>query len=182
MQCPRCGNEWDATKGACTRCGFIIRTNSLAGSLPALQNSLQRNNQQAGGLSSSRLQSGGVPPRKQLPGGATTRVSPGFPRGIPTGPVYQQDATLGSNTSLAAPGGTFGRPAFEKNTLRKIPAGGQQSMPQPGLSRTEPLRSGVRTPPQSPLNRSTQHQQQACRRHQRLLQAPLQSPPNRMPP
>jgi len=159
MQCPRCGNEWDATKGACTRCGFIIRTTSVSGSLPPLQNSLQRNNQQAGGLSSSRLQSGGVPPMKQPSGGATTPVSPGFPRSIPPGPVHQQDATLGSNTSLAAPGGTFSRPAFEKNTLRKIPAGGEQSMPQPGLSRTEPLRGGVHTPPPSPLNRSTEYQQ-----------------------
>jgi Protein kinase domain len=182
MQCPRCGNEWDATKGACTRCGFIIRTTSVSGSLPPLQNSLQRNNQQAGGLSSSRLQSGGVPPMKQPSGGATTPVSPGFPRSIPPGPVHQQDATLGSNTSLAAPGGTFSRPAFEKNTLRKIPAGGEQSMPQPGLSRTEPLRGGVHTPPPSPLNRSTEYQQQDFRRQQMQVQAPSRPRTNVFPP
>lgn len=25
MKCPRCGNEWDANKGLCTVCGFVIR-------------------------------------------------------------------------------------------------------------------------------------------------------------
>src|SRR5258708_10120427 len=182
MQCPRCGNEWDATKGACTRCGFIMCKTSVSGSLQPLQNSLQRNNQQAGGLSSSRLQSGGVPPMKQPPGGATTPASPGFPRSIPPGPVHQQDATFGSNTSLAAPGGTFSRPAFEKNTLRKIPAGGEQSMPQPGPSRTEPLRGGVHDPPAAPLNRSTEYQQQDFRRQQMQVQAPSRPRTNVFPP
>ncbi len=32
MICPRCGNEWDATKGACTRCGFVVRTAGQSGS------------------------------------------------------------------------------------------------------------------------------------------------------
>lgn len=55
-------------------------------------------------------------------------------------------------------------------------------MPQPGLSRTEPLRGGMRTPPPSPLNRSTEYQQQDFRRQQMQVQAPLQPRTNVFPP
>src|SRR5260370_21004518 len=55
-------------------------------------------------------------------------------------------------------------------------------MPQPGLSRTERLRGGVRTQPQSPLNRSTEYQQQDFRRQQMQVQAPLQTRTNVFPP
>ncbi|HKF39222.1 MAG TPA: protein kinase, partial [Ktedonobacteraceae bacterium] len=112
----------------------------------------------------------------------TTPVTPGVPRSTPAGPVDQQVATFGSNTFLAAPDGTFGRSAFEKNILRKVPAGEEQSMPQPGLSRTEPLRGGLHTPPPPPLNRSTEYQQQDFRRRQMQAQAPSQPRTNGFPP
>ncbi|WP_376796657.1 protein kinase [Thermogemmatispora sp.] len=35
MICPRCGNEWDASKGPCTRCGLVIRLPGLAGGTSA---------------------------------------------------------------------------------------------------------------------------------------------------
>src|SRR2546426_3865795 len=31
MICPRCGNEWDATKSPCTRCGLAIRLSNYPG-------------------------------------------------------------------------------------------------------------------------------------------------------
>jgi serine/threonine protein kinase len=43
MICPRCGNEWDATKGACTRCGFLIHTADQFGSFPRFPNSPEKN-------------------------------------------------------------------------------------------------------------------------------------------
>ena len=57
MICPRCGNEWDASKSPCTRCGLVIRMpsqpgplgpttrhiNSRApGSIPGFEHNLQR--------------------------------------------------------------------------------------------------------------------------------------------
>ena len=55
-------------------------------------------------------------------------------------------------------------------------------MPQPGLSRTEPLRGGMHTPPPSPLNRSTEYQQQDFRRQQMQVQAPSRPRTNVFPP
>ena len=44
MICPRCGNEWDANKSPCTRCGLVIRMPGQSGSpgrtsVPPSQNS-----------------------------------------------------------------------------------------------------------------------------------------------
>jgi serine/threonine protein kinase len=43
MICPRCGNQWDAMKGACTRCGLVIPMADQFGSLPRFPNSREKN-------------------------------------------------------------------------------------------------------------------------------------------
>src|SRR5215469_4508699 len=80
MKCPRCGNEWDASKGACTRCGFVFSmTGQPKGPGVSSTNPYQRRNVQPGGLPVEKQQSGdllnprqqsstGLPPVKQQPG------------------------------------------------------------------------------------------------------------------
>jgi len=166
MLCPRCGNEWDATKGSCTHCGFIIRTANPSGPLPRLHNSPQRGNQQSGRLSGP----------KQQAGGPTTPAPPGFPRTTrpaPPGPMPQQDSTFGSNQPPSASSGALTKPAFEKNALRKNSTSEEHGLPQTRAPRTDSLsfKSSVRTPP--PFNRTTDQQQQDVR----FQQTPAQTPP-----
>ena len=86
MICPRCGNEWDANKSPCTRCGLVIRMPGQSGPLGyAASPSMQKNSsQQSGDLSKLRSQSGG--PSGDLSSPATrsqplssSRMSTGIP-------------------------------------------------------------------------------------------------------
>ncbi len=181
MICPRCGNEWDATKGACNRCGFVVRTAGQSGSFPNLPNTYQRNSQQSGGLSSPKQQSGGIPPVKQQPGGLTTPAHPGFPRTVrptPLTPVPPQGSIYGSANSPSGSDGTFAKPAFEKIPLRGVPQGTQQT----GMRGADSLsfRNGIQgTSPTFPANRSTGYPQQDMRHPQALMQP--QSPMRQYP-
>jgi Protein tyrosine and serine/threonine kinase len=42
MICPRCGNEWDASKSPCTNCGLVIRLPNQSGSLRRTSSTPQR--------------------------------------------------------------------------------------------------------------------------------------------
>ena len=60
MICPRCGNEWDASKSPCTRCGLVIRVPGQSGPLGRTASSPQNSGpQQSGGIQSLRPQSSG---------------------------------------------------------------------------------------------------------------------------
>ncbi|HZU70067.1 MAG TPA: protein kinase [Ktedonobacteraceae bacterium] len=62
MKCPRCGNELDATKGACASCGYVIRlTGQSGGSAWPAPHSFQHGNPQPGVLSGERQISGDSP-------------------------------------------------------------------------------------------------------------------------
>ena len=68
MICPRCGNEWDASKSPCTRCGLVIRVPGQSGSGPLGRTStpLPKSNfppQQSGGTYGSQ-------PVRQQPSGS----------------------------------------------------------------------------------------------------------------
>ena len=170
MLCPRCGNEWDPTKGACMRCGFVIRTTGNSGSLPVFPNSSQKSNPPPEGFSSTRQQSGGLPRGRQQPGGFPTPLPPGVPHTVPSPPstsLPPQNSPFGSNESPLTPDGAFPKPAaFEKQTLRKMPPGREQGMQQAGGAATpESFKTGVRNTPQPP-NRSTDHLQQDLGRPQ----------------
>src|SRR6266496_5030817 len=171
MICPRCGNEWDATKGACTRCGFVVRTAGQSGSFPNQSNASQRSSQQSGGLSNPKQQSGGL----------TIPVQPGFPvAGRPITPVPTQSPNYGFTNSPSRPGRTFPKPTFEKNVLRGVP----QSTQQTGMGGTNFLAytngaQGQGSLPAYPANRSTNYPQQDLRRSQTPVQP--QSPMRQYP-
>jgi hypothetical protein len=86
MICPRCGNEWDANKSPCTRCGLVIRLPGQSGPLgQAASSSMQKNSsQQSGDLSKLRSPSGGPsgdlssPTTRSQPI-SSSRVSTGLP-------------------------------------------------------------------------------------------------------
>ncbi|MEO8952930.1 MAG: protein kinase [Ktedonobacteraceae bacterium] len=60
MICPRCGNEWDASKSPCTRCGLAMRVQGQSGPLGRTASPPQNSgSQQSGGLQSLRPQSSG---------------------------------------------------------------------------------------------------------------------------
>ena len=166
MKCPRCGNEWDATKGACTRCGFVIRTAGQSGASSRYPNSPQGSSQKSGGLSSARPQSGGMSSVLSQSGGLSAPVPPGFPRTIrptPSTPVPPGGSSFGSNMPSTFSDGVLSKPAFEKNTRRNIPAGREQGTLQTGMPGTDTLslRDGVRrTPSTFPASRSADYLQQ----------------------
>ena len=76
MICPRCGDEWDANKSPCTRCGLVIRMPGQSGPLGrAASSPMQKNisqppnfgqtSTQVAGPSTDALASRNVPPRPQ---------------------------------------------------------------------------------------------------------------------
>src|SRR5436190_11902719 len=122
MICPRCGNEWDSTKGACTRCGFVVRTAGQSGFFPNQSNTPQRSSQQSGGLSNSQQQSGGMMSVKQQSGGLRAPVQPGFPvTGRPITPAPTQSSNYGLMNPPSQLDRTSPKPTFEKNVLRGVP-------------------------------------------------------------
>jgi serine/threonine protein kinase len=167
MICPRCGNEWDATKGACARCGFVVRTAGQSGSFPNQPNAPQKSSQQSGGLSNPNQQAAGMTSVKQQSGGLTAPVQPGFPvAGRPITPVPTQ-----STNSPSPLDRTFPKPTFEKNVLSGVP----QSTQQAGMGGTNSLaytngEQGHGFSPAYPANRSMNYPQQDMRR----LQTPVQ--------
>ena len=171
MICPRCGNEWDATKGTCTHCGFVVRTAGQSGSFPNQPKAPQRSSQQSGGLSNPKQQSGGFP----------VPVQPGFPvAGRPITPVPTQSPNYGFTNSPSRPGRTFPKPTFEKNVLRGVP----QSTQQTGMGGTNSLAytngaQGQGSLPAYPANRSMNYPQQDLRRSQTPVQP--QSPMRQYP-
>ncbi len=181
MICPRCGNEWDATKGACTRCGFVVRTAGQSGSFPNQPNASQRSSQQSGGLSNPKQQSGGMTSVKHQSGGLTVPVQPGFPvAGWPITPDPTQSPNYGFTNSPSRPGRTFPKPTFEKNVLRGVP----QSTQQTGMGGTNSLAytngaQGQGSLPAYPANRSMNYPQQDLRRSQKSVQP--QSPMRQYP-
>lgn len=60
MICPRCGNEWDASKSPCTRCGLAIRVPGQSGPLERSASPPQNSgSQQSNGIQSLRPRSSG---------------------------------------------------------------------------------------------------------------------------
>src|SRR6266480_4863613 len=171
MICPRCGNEWDATKGACTRCGFVVRTAGQSGSFPNQPNAPQRSSQQSGGLSNPKQQSGGL----------TVPVQPGFPvAGRPITPVPTQSPNYGFTNTPSPLDRTYPKPALEKNVLRGMPQSTQQA--GMGSADSSSYTNGAQGQGFSstyPANRSMGYPQQDMRRSQTPLQP--QSPMRQYP-
>ncbi len=169
MICPRCGNEWDATRSACNRCGFVVRTAGQSGSFP---NTYQRSGQQSGGSSSIKLQSGVLPQVKQQSGGLKVPAQPGFPytvRPTPLTPLPPQGSSYGSANSPSGSDRNFATTAYEKNPSR----GASQGTQQPGQRGADSLSyiNGIQgSSPTFPANRSTAYPRQDMRRPQTAMQ------------
>ncbi len=169
MICPRCGNEWDAMKGTCTRCGFIVRTAGQSGSFPNQSKAPRRSNQISGGLSNpAKQQLNGMTPVKQQSGGLMIPRQSGFPiAGRPITPFPTQSSNNGFPNSSPPLDKTFPKPTFEKNVLKGIP----QATPQTGVRITDSLPytnspHGHGSSPNYPVNRSSGYLQQDARRSQ----------------
>jgi serine/threonine protein kinase len=163
MKCPRCGNEWDATKGACTRCGFVARTVGQSGSFPNLSDASQRNSQQSGGLSNSKQQSGGIQTVKQQSGGLAFPVQPtipanGRPRPMtPVPPQGMQQAGINGTDTVAVKNGTQGQGSSPTYPVHRPMGYPQQNMRRPQTP-VQP-QSLVRRSSSGPLDRNTPLQQ-----------------------
>ncbi|MFL5624461.1 MAG: protein kinase domain-containing protein, partial [Ktedonobacteraceae bacterium] len=154
MICPRCGNEWDATKSPCTRCGLVIRVPNQGGpserTTPPPTSQQQTTSQQFGGASSSRPLSGdlsgALPTNNPNAAGPawSSRTSANAPRffNSPTVPT-----TEGPRSSNSLPGFGDNR-ASGRSPSRPLPGPGQAPM-QTGVPRTEGLNTqGVPPRPQ----------------------------------
>ena len=155
MKCPRCDNEWDASKGACTRCGFVFRmTGQPKGPAMSSANPYQRGNVQSGGLSAEKQQSsdlsnpwqqstGGLPPVKQQSGdllnprqqggglSSARRQSGGLPASQqqpdPLTPINQPLGGAFPTQQQSGPLPSFKQHFGEMPTSRQQPGGRQQS-------------------------------------------------------
>jgi Protein kinase domain len=86
MICPRCGNEWDVSKGPCSRCGLAIRMPGQTKSAPSSPLPLQKGTGLTNGLSLSRQPSGGLP----------SALPPIASQPAPTVPISQRGPTSSS--------------------------------------------------------------------------------------
>jgi hypothetical protein len=89
MICPRCGNEWEANKGPCTRCGLVLRMSGQSSGTSGRTSPPPQNTypypQQTGNGSSIRPQSPNAPLRgSQTP---NTQQSRDFPLTSKTPPL-----------------------------------------------------------------------------------------------
>ena len=173
MICPRCGNEWDATRGPCTHCGFVVRTAGQSGSFPNLPNTPQGSSQPSGVLSNpTKQQSNGMTSVKQQSGGLTAPGQPGFSvTGRPITPVPTQSSNYGFTNSPSPLDRAFPKPAFEKNALKGMTPSTQQS----GMSSSDSLSNtngaqGQGSSPTYTANRSMGYPQQDMRRSQTSVQ------------
>ena len=144
MLCPRCGDEWDATKSSCSSCGFTVRTSNPSGSAANFSTPPQRGNvspgrvpgfnqQQSGSMPKLKRKPGNPPPMGQqsgnMPvvraqsGGLSSQALPNTPRPMhstPLSPTFPQHlSNQYANFPTSSTDMTV-RPAFEKNVLRKV--------------------------------------------------------------
>jgi serine/threonine protein kinase len=183
MICPRCGNEWDATKGACTRCGFIVRTAGQSKAFPNQPNIPQRNSQPSGGVSyPSKQQSNGMTSMKQQSGGLNAPVQPGFPvAGRSITPVPTQSSNYDLTNSPSPHDNAFAKPAFEKNVLKRMPQSTQQTgMSSSGSSSFTNGAQGQAPSSTNAANRSMGYPQHDMRRSSSLVQP--RTPVRQYPP
>ena len=143
MLCPRCGDEWDATKSSCSSCGFTVRTINPLGSAVNFPAPPQRGNLSPGRARGFNQQSGGMPMLKRHPGnmptmrqqsgsmpvvrpqssGLSSQGLPNTPRPMHSTPLSPTIPPHLSNPNANLPTSSTDitmRPAFEKNVLRKV--------------------------------------------------------------
>ncbi len=176
MRCPRCGNEWDATKGACTRCGFVARSAvGQSGSFPNQLNTPQRSSQPSGGIfNAAEQQSNDMTSLKQQSGELNAPLQPGFPvagRPITTAPI--QSSHYGFTNSPSPYEKAFAKPTSEKNVPKGMPQSTQQTKMGSTGSLSYTNTNGAQGQASSSAyaaNRSIDYPQQDMRRSQSFVQ------------
>src|SRR6266849_8051069 len=150
MICPRCGNEWDANKSPCTRCGLVIRMPGQSGPLGrAASPSIQKNISQQLGSSirpQSGVPSGELPPlHAQSQPLTSSQWSNGMqntaqPFSSPQGPLPR--SAIGSSlsaTEIPRPSTSQrSKPGFERNMQNKATS---QTPTNPGSTQVGGTRS-----------------------------------------
>ncbi|TMD54195.1 MAG: hypothetical protein E6I93_07350 [Chloroflexi bacterium] len=171
MLCPRCGDEWDATKSSCSSCGFTVRTSNPSGSAANFSTPLQRGKVSPGGNPPPMgQQSGSMPVLRSQSGGLSPQALPNTPRPMHSAPLSHtipphlphQDANFPtSSTDMTV------RPAFEKNVLRRVSTprdmhAGQAfpQTPPAGMDTLSFQNRGQRPSPSQPGYRTTDYLQQ----------------------
>ncbi len=154
MICPRCGNEWNASKSPCTRCGLVIRI-PASGPLghtnapPPSQPRTLTNSQQLGGMPPANPQPGASsfnnpnaspPPRSTRPAaGGNVQQTP--PSQIPATPRLF-NAPPGARPVSENPRSATPPPAAGSNNLgpnRSFSQGGQAGGTPAGSARPDEL-------------------------------------------
>lgn len=113
MLCPRCGNEWDASRGSCSNCGFKVRAASPTASSTSSVDQTQR-----GGLSQGQTfmpgqQPGSGPLTRQQRGNMGTSAPAMSTSNLP--PTSPKSPLSGANwPATKQNSGTF--PAMKKQT------------------------------------------------------------------
>jgi hypothetical protein len=160
MKCPRCGNEWDASKGPCIRCGFALRMTGRQGPVNRSSSFPQSDELQSGKMSSANppSSSSGTPPAKELSSGM---------RPTPTTP------SLGRMSSVRPPssGMPSPPPASTPWQLRPIAHSPHTPLPPPTDSLTLDHRPRMQRTPQVQQTQQAPLQQQPERN--RLITVPL---------
>jgi hypothetical protein len=177
MLCPRCGNEWDASRSSCSNCGFKVRAANPTAPPASFTGQIQRGGvsqgqtftpgQQSGNGSMTRQQRGttpavgptvstsNLPPANPLISGSNWPTSKQNSGSLPTvkkqtdglsapqipntpRPMFPPSSTLmsqrGTNAQTNGPAPANDvtmRPAFEKQSLRKVSSTRDAEVGQP---------------------------------------------------
>ena len=154
MICPRCGNEWDASKSPCTRCGLLIRMPGQSGQLGRAASPPQNNSsQQANGSPTYRRQPDSSPgasnnPPSQpsppsrgstgLPNTPQPSFSPSRPQGPTTRPINSRppgsisgfEHDMQNRSAPLAPS-NFGKTTTQAGGLHTDPSSANSAPPRP---------------------------------------------------
>ena len=167
MNCPRCGNEWDVSRGACTRCGLAIRVPNQNPSGPLGRTPIPPTQPAKG----NAQQSGGMPPVRQQPGGSSGTPANGMPfqQSMPPQPpnsLRGTNAVPRTPTATPIPPATSFSTAQNSNAPFNFSAMPVPETPHPGMNTNPPAMPDYErrsTPPMSsgPTSQSMPGQKQA---------------------
>lgn len=137
MICPRCGNEWDASRRPCTRCGLVIRLPNQSGASGRTSSTSQRSTAQPSSSSPqggqwSRESSIAQPPKQQSGN-------------------WQPSSTMSTDSQRAANPLSGSGPLSSSTTGQSVPSSSSRGM----SSNSNPFSAPVQQSP-SPFSRGGQ--------------------------
>ena len=167
MNCPRCGNEWDVSRGACTRCGLAIRVPNQNPSGPLGRTPIpptqppKSNAQQSGGMSPVRQQPGGslgTPANPMLSQQNMQPQPPNSLRGANAAPRIPTATPMPPSASFSTAQNAHAPFNFSATPIPETPHSGMNNNP-PAMSDFE--RRSIPPMPSAPSPQGTPGQKQA---------------------